>query len=175
MPDDKRTFGQHVRAFFDPIMGIVTLPLMTQGYGTWDATRTGKGPQRCCFGARIERGLTGKHWVHWWEGKNSFITHFSGQVHGQWISELTLYELLYLCGASSNPFGAETWFLPVERVMENLYKIENFSASILQQFIAASEKILRTVDNDSDIRRQIGYQRRKYLKKMWAYRYREDD
>jgi len=162
---EPKTFGDYTKAFFDPILDIVTLPRMAQGCGRWESHND--NPEECCFGARIEHGITKNHSCSHVSGMDRMFNYYDELVvHGQHLDKDVIQDLFWLCGANWAPFSAGNWHWSVKTVMRNLYKIEHFSKDILNAFI--SEVYDRGVPGKIA---ELNKVRRKYLKQMWAYRY----
>jgi len=166
---EPQTFGKLVRNFFDPILEVVTLPYMDQKYGYWDENRKAS-PERCCFGARIEHAICGYGCCDYQDGKKAFHKHFIVFYDGGYLADYVIDQVLFLCGAAYKPFGRDKWHFPPKKVMENLYRIEHLSRQILRDFVEATYLISAPIES-RDFRNELNRLRRKYLKKMWAYRY----
>jgi len=171
---DFQTFGQWTRKFFDPILDLIVLPGINQRVGRWEPDTK----EKCCFGARIQHGKTGSQSCSFVGGENKVYDHYDTIVHGHHICDSTVMDLFFLCGSAWAPFGAKKWHLPVKRVMDNLYRIEHFSREILNEFIQKAVKLSLTEEDgfvSAESRTRLNRLRRRYLKKMWAYRYPEND
>ena len=114
-----------IASFIDKFNAIAPSWVQNQDQGVWKDESQDEETQLvyCCFGAAVAKAFD----CSYNRRKNKYIFQDGGYELARHLhlNNRNLNTLLWLCGASTNPFSSFNWELPCKTVLANLSKIEH--------------------------------------------------